>query len=151
MLYLGLDPGVRSGLALVEATDKRVDVLATWDVPGGAEGFLDWWEEHSPTWREKPVVVIEAFILREGVHGVDITPRDVIGAAKAECKRMGLEWHMESPAGRLKRMPNWALKEMGVELPGNRNRNAKEAVRHCLSFLKSRGNKAVLEVFLGKE
>lgn len=150
-LYIGIDPGKRTGACLAWADYRSVHIQGAYDIPGGVDGFLEWWQDQASSWAGvRPLAVIcEDFVTREGKHGIDHTPERVIGALRAECRRLDIPLIMRPPSGRLKQMPDWAMVALieGLDLRGNRNRNAKEAVRHLLAYLKSKGNRAVLEVF----
>lgn len=149
MLYMGLDPGSRNGLAWLLVDDTSIALANYHDVPGGAEGFIEWWGEHSHVFDHwKPVTcVFEGFTLREGKYGVDITPRDVIGALKALAARDGIDLIERPPAARKRQVPDGVLKRLGLYLPGEPNRNAREAVRHCVAYLKAQKHPAVLAAF----
>lgn len=148
MIYLGIDPGVRTGACWIMATKGSVTLTAYYDIPGGAEGFIEWWgTQHMNVDAGDITIVFEGFTLREGKNGVDITPRDVIGALKALASRDGILTVERPPAGRKKQVSDRILKRLGLYLPGEANRNAREAVRHCIAYLKSQKNPAVLQAF----
>jgi hypothetical protein len=130
------------------ATKGSVSLNAYYDIPGGAEGFIQWWgTQHMDYDAEDMTIVFEGFTLREGKHGVDLTPRDVIGALKALASRDGIPWVERAPAGRKKQASDAILKRLGLYLPGEANRNAREAVRHVTAYLKAQKNPTVLGAF----
>lgn len=149
MIYLGIDPGVRSGHAWFYADDLTLELIAAGEIYDGADGFIKWW--NSPRRIGAPdtpdLIVFEGFTLREGKHGLDITPRDVIGALKALADREGIPVVERPPAGRKKQVPDRILKRLGLYLPGEANRNAREAIRHTIAHLKAQKHPAVLQAF----
>lgn len=146
MIYLGIDPGVRSGIAIIATDAYDLTLLKHEEVPNGAEGFIEWWNGlYRPATPD--LIIFEGFTLREGKHGVDLTPRDVIGALKANASRDGIPWVERAPAGRKKQVSDAALKRLGLYLGGEANRNAREAVRHVTAYLKSQKNPTVLQAF----
>ena len=149
-LYLGCDPGKRTGLAWLFVDETGIALANYHDVPNGVDGFIEWWDERKHVMQDWNVTcVYESFTLREGKYGVDITPRDVIGALKALATRDGVDLIERPPAARLKQMPDRVMKKIGMYLPGKQNRNAREAVRHVLSYLKSQRHPEVLKAFRG--
>jgi len=127
VIVLGVDPGVRTGVAYLEVPEDATPILIAYEeVYGGVTGFKKWWSTHQPY----DVLVVEDFILRGGVKGVNIEPVKIIEFLSE------FGPHMQSPAGRLQGVSDKVLKRMGLYLPGERLRNAREAVRHSVWFLK---------------
>jgi hypothetical protein len=119
---------MRTGVALVSAQTNKPPVLISSDeVYGGLAGFQDWWTNSRPAY---DVLVAEDFIRREGVHGAILEPLKVIGYLSP--------WEpiLQSPAGRKKAVSDDALKRLGMFLPGEKQRNAIEATRHAVWYLK---------------
>ncbi len=149
-IYLGIDPGLRTGACLLAVSGDSILLAFHWDIPGGAEGFIEWWNQHVPKRQDgmlPATCVYESFTLREGKYGVDITPRDVIGALKALANRDGVDLIERPPAARKRQVPDEVLRRMGLYLAGEPNRNAREAVRHVVAYLKSQKHPRVLEAF----
>lgn len=148
MIYLGIDPGQRSGIAFLMADDDAVILMNTKEIYGGVEGFVAWWEDARTALTAIPMTIVyEEFVTREGKFGVDHEPERVIGALKALASRDGLTLIARPPSGRKKQMPDSAMKKLGMYLGGESQRNAREAVRHTLAFLKSQKHPAVLKAF----
>lgn len=146
MLYLGCDPGVLSGVCWIEAEKDSITLISHEEIPGGEDGLLAWAEDASVAFPFVHKFIYEGFVLREGTFGVNITPKAVIGALKAvvgDPSRL-VE---RAPAGRLKQVPDAILKRLGLHLPGKSNRNAREAVRHVVAYLKSQRHPVVLAAF----
>ena len=136
---LAVDPGRRSGVSLVTYGEADpVRLLASWDVPGGVEGFISWVVENEPAVLE--CVVYEDFILREGKHGVDLEPLKVIGALHVLAHELQIPLHPQPPAGRLKAVSDEAMARLGMTFSGNKDRNIKESARHSVWFLKRQGH-----------
>jgi hypothetical protein len=128
MLILGIDPGMRTGIALISAqTDQPATLLFSEEVSGGLAGFEQWWNDRP----DYDILVCEDFIPRQGVHGIVHEPNRIIGFLHP--------WFpvMQPPAGRKKAVSNDVLKRLGMYLPGEPQRNALEAVRHAVVYLKA--------------
>lgn len=152
MIIFGVDPGATTGAAVVYVAPSGAITLADhFEIPGGAQGLLEWWDERYTLRATFDLIVCEDFILREGKHGVDITPKEVIGTLRAVASDAKIPVVFRPPSGRLKQAPDWLLKALGVHLPGKANRNAREAVRHIIAHLKHEGNRAVLEAYRGRD
>jgi hypothetical protein len=128
-------------------TVNSITLNAHYDVPGGADGFISWWRENMDYDADHREIIFEGFTLREGKNGVDITPRDVIGALKANASRDGIPWVERAPAGRKKQVSDAVLKRLELYLGGEPNRNAREAVRHVICHLKTLKHPVVLDAF----
>lgn len=141
---LAVDPGKRTGIALMHfEDDEAVEVVATWDVSGSVEGFINWLDDHTNTLYDSGVmdcdglfVVYENFIPREGKHGVEDDASRVLGALAYWAHDNGLPAVPQPPAGRLKAVPNEVLDKFYV-FSGNKDRNVKEAARHAVWYLKN--------------
>lgn len=133
---LSIDPGKRTGVAVVTFDDETAPVLEQkWEVYGGLEGFKNFWGLLKP---EYDILLCEKFTPREGVKGIDYTPMGTIGWLSQ------FDPIMQPPAGRKKAVPDSALKRLGLYLPGEPNRNAREAVRHAVWYLKNHGHKPTI-------
>jgi len=147
-MLLGVDPGQRTGICCIYFAPGSVQLGSYFDIPNGVSGVLEWWTRHLPTIKASScTIVMEDFTTREGKFGIDHTPERVIGAVKALADMHGIKVIMRPPAGRLKQVPDAVLRRLGVHLAGKGNRNAKEAVRHCVAVLKARKHPAVLAAF----
>lgn len=144
-LYLGIDPGRRTGAALIHETPAEISLVAHWDIPDAAEGFTSWWRSFLiPLPADR--IIVEQFTLREGVHGVDLSARDVIGALSA-LNELNFPVEFRPAGGRLKQAPDRLLKALGLYLEGKANRNAREAVRHVIAHLKAEKHPIVMEAY----
>lgn len=133
---LAIDPGKRTGVAAIDYQEDRAPVLIqSAEIYNGVEGFHTWWQMANPRY---DVLVVENFIPREGVFGIDHEPLKVIGFL-SQFKPI-----LQSPAGRKKAVPDSALKRLDLYLPGEKNRNAREAVRHAVWWLKNQGHKPTI-------
>lgn len=133
---LSIDPGKRTGVAYIKYdADSAPELLNSAEVYGGADGFRTWWHMFAP---EYDTLLCEDFKKREGVHGVDLEPLKVIGWLSE------FEPIMQQPAGRKRGVPDEALKRLGLYLPGEPNRNAREAVRHAVWWLKNQGHRPTI-------
>lgn len=135
---LAVDPGKRTGIALMRfEDDEAVEVIATWDVPGGLEGWADWITDHQSLFIHlRFFIVYERFIPREGVHGVGTDASEVIGAVLTWAKDWDVTVVPQPAAGRLKAVPNRVLDKF-YKFSGNVDRNVKEAARHAVWYLKN--------------
>lgn len=135
---LSIDPGQRTGVAFVSYEDDTIpELLWSGEVYGGLTGFKSWWG-YSTLPTQYDILLCEDFKHREGVHGVDHEPDRVIGWLQ--------QWEpiMQQPGGRKRAVPDQALKRLGLYLPGEPNRNAREAVRHAVMYIKNQGHKPTI-------
>lgn len=149
MLLLGIDPGQRTGIALVFYGDTGIGLDYAVDVPDSVDGFLEFMLANEFSTRHADVWVIEDFITREGKHGVSDDASRVIGAALALAHVWGVKTVLRAPGGRTRQVPDRVLHNLfGKDaFVGNKDRNIKEAVRHTVGYAKAQGVKAVLEAF----
>lgn len=133
--FLSVDPGRRTGVSLVHySKETPATLLGSWDVPGGVEGFFDWYQDNEPAGLGS--IVYETFTIREGKHGLDLSPVEVIGAVKILAMELEIPLYPQSPAGRLKAVSNDVLRKFDMYGAGNRYRNQLESNRHALWHLK---------------
>lgn len=133
---LAIDPGKRTGVAfLMYDNNVAPHLMEATEVYGGVEGFRTWWAMTRPVY---DTLVVEKFIPREGVRGIDYTPKEILGWLSQ------FDPVLQPPAGRKKAVPDDALKRLGLYLPGEPNRNAREAVRHGVWKLKNDGHKPTI-------
>lgn len=135
---LAVDPGKRTGIVLVHFSDDApAHPVASWDVPGGLEGWADWITEHQESFVHSDFfIVYERFIPREGTHGVGTDAPEVIGALCTWAKDWGIPAVPQPPAGRMKAVPNKVLDKF-YPFKGKAERNEKEAFRHAIWYLKN--------------
>lgn len=139
---LACDPGLRTGVCLTYFDDETpAEVVATWDISGGQDRFIEWISEHQGLFEESGAledvfIVYERFIPREGVHGVGTDASEVIGVLLHWARQQGISAVPQPPAGRMKAVPNKVLDKFYV-FKGNRDRNVKEAFRHSIWYLKN--------------
>lgn len=128
MIILSIDPGKRTGVAVVRADDGPPELLHREEVYGGLDGFKEWW----PKGIDYDVLIVENYIPRAGVSQKDSgDPQRVIGWLSQ------FDPLLRPPAGRKRAVSDDALKRLGMYLPGEPNRNAREAIRHAIGYLKS--------------
>ena len=137
---MSVDPGKRTGVVYLTFDDTTpAEIVDSWDIPGGAQGFLDFLETHKqPPRTPEPVdfVVYESFTVREGVHGVGTDAPEVIGVLLSWLNELELPAASQPPAGRKKAVPDKVLYKF-YRFWGKQDRNAKEAARHGLWYLKN--------------
>lgn len=135
-LILGVDPGKRTGVALIEVTDETAPVLVGyWEVCGGASGFRQWWK----TRPDYDVLVAERYITRGGVPQNNAHHPIGVLAFLEQFNPV-----LQTPAGRQKGVSDGSLRALGLHLPGQALRNAREAVRHAVWYLKSQHHRPTL-------
>jgi hypothetical protein len=153
VILLCIDPGQRTGIALLVFGDTGITSFGEWDIPDGVDGFRAWWRDHMNPW-EPPypeLVVAESFTLREGVYGVNTEPLQVLGALSVLADNVGLEVILRRPAGRKRQVPDVILKRLNLYRKGNANRNILEAIRHGVAYAKSQKHGPTLAAFSEEE
>lgn len=146
MIYLGIDPGERTGVAVLDVPEDATPVLiAYWEVTGGFEGFKKFW--NGPDLPVFNRLVVEEYIIRGGVpqnHARD--PLAIVAYLADHSTPI-----LQPPAGRRVSVSDDVLRRLGVYLPGRGLRNAREAVRHVIWRLKQERHMPTLRVGWSKE
>src|SRR5690625_5188853 len=134
MIIVGIDPGKSTGIAVLGHNEITHPTLITHDTPApeNVTGVLE--SLLSELDHQQVVIVVERFVLREGMYGVDTTPIEVIGRIK--------EWSKDRPHPFVWQLPsekelatNEVLRRMGLWLKGKDQRHVMDAVRHAVVYL----------------
>lgn len=138
---LAIDPGQRTGVALLEVLDNTAPILLAYEeIRGGVLGFEQWWTTHP----DYDVLVCEDYIPRAGVPQRNSSdPQRIIGFLRPFTPVL------QSPSGRKKAVSDAVLKRLGLYLPGEPLRNAREAVRHAVWWVKQSRHMPTLRVGWG--
>ncbi len=138
---LSLDPGGTTGYAVLDVVldTEPAEVVRRGQIEGGLAGFLDFhWDVLDGIQFDQ--IVCESFKLREGLHGVDLTPTYIIGALEALYPTTPILY--QEP--KLKPLcDDLRLKKLGLHIPGKPHAN--DAVRHAIIALRNSKHKATLE------
>lgn len=138
---LSLDPGGTTGYAIFDVAGdyEPAELVKRGQIPNGLNGFLDFhWDYLEDI--EFDVIICESFKLREGLHGVDLTPTYIIGALEALYPTTKITY--QEP--KLKPLcDDTRLKKMGLHVPGKQHAN--DAVRHAMIFLRNKKHMPTLE------
>lgn len=124
---LSFDPGGTTGYAYIEYGDTYVKMLESGQIPDGLQGFINWWPEPG---NFADVIVCESFELREGIHGVNLTPCYVMGALEVLAGDMPIVYQKPTFKGFC---DNQALKNLDMYIKGQGH--ARDAVRHAIAYL----------------
>lgn len=145
MIVLGIDPGKVTGVCLYDTDAPKSRQL--WNVEGGVEGLADWWCAAKPVFDE---LVIERFTLREGVHGVDLDPVEVIGWIKGAIFTKPV-W--QNPADAKSLITNEKLKRAGLYPPRGEvgPGHSIDALRHVLTYLIGIRHRPTIELLHPKD
>lgn len=144
---LCIDPGGTSGIAIFNVTDDTEPKLWKYlEVPGGTQGFINFYRETEPDYNWKKIVC-ESFTLRTGVKFPDLTPVYIIGALDALVKD-DVEIVFQSPS--LKGLcDDDRLKFIGMHQRGNGHAN--DAIRHGIIYLRNTRHMPTIEMTWPKE
>jgi hypothetical protein len=141
VLLLSLDPGGTTGYCLFEVArdDEQAELIKRGQIERGLQGFLDFhWDVLEDL--NIDLIVCESFKLREGLHGVDLTPTYVIGALEALYPTTDILY--QEP--KLKPLcDDDRLKKLGLHVPGKPHAN--DAVRHAVIALRNARHMPTLE------
>lgn len=109
------------------------EVIDSWAVPGGLEGFREWEEHHYYLHAGAGTVVCEAFVNRN-IPGADLTPVLIEGAVRY----IRPDTVLQPAAGKNTAVPDEVLKRLGLyDLgTGDHHQDRREAARHAVWFLK---------------
>ena len=130
---LSLDPGGKTGLAIIDYTDKSEPELVHWEeVPNSMDGFIEWHRLNKPKY-SWDVIVCENFTLRPSVKFPDLSPVYIIGALTA--LEPEIEVTYQTPAHK-SLCDDKRLKIMGLHKPGLGHAN--DAIRHGIIYLRNK-------------
>lgn len=137
---LSLDPGGTTGYAIFDVwSNEPAELIRRGQIQNGLQGFLDFhWDVLDGI--EFDAIVCESFKLREGLHGVDLTPTYIIGALEALYPKIKIQY--QEP--KLKPLcDDVRLKRLGLHVPGKPHAN--DAVRHAIIAFRNSKHKPTLE------
>jgi hypothetical protein len=132
MRILSLDPGGKTGLAIIDYTDETEAELKHFEqVPNGLAGMIAWHKDNAKVWAWD-FIVCENFTLRTSVKFPDLSPVYIIGALEA----------LEHPTELIYQSPSQKhlcddsrLKVLGLHKPGLGHAN--DAIRHGIIYLRN--------------
>lgn len=128
---IGIDPGARrTGVCLFNV--DKLSIVGSWDVDGGAQGFIDFVPE-------LPIKTVAAVIVEDYIPfkaAGDPRGLEIIGVVRY----LRPDMILQSPQGRKAAIPDEVLKRLGWYLPGEQHRNEREAIRHIAWYLKQQKN-----------
>lgn len=151
---LWIDPGLNTGVALgwYDALTPY-QLLDRWQVHGGVDGFIDWWES-TPLEEAVDEIGYEKFVLAEdNDFGADLSGVPIEGVIHlmARRERAQLLEQTRAAKGHLIGYPPEAitkaqrqrvrfdfLEEHGLFLPGTENDDTNDAITHALVSLRHR-------------
>jgi len=150
---LSIDPGGKgtghTGIVLLSYEfDTTPELIASWAVPDGLEGWLDWHDEQeaadisSTLWPNQ--VVCEHFVNRN-VPGADLTPCFIEGSVRTLYRHTILQ----PAAGKNTAVPDTAMAALGFSkkgFKGDHHGDRWEALRHGLWYLKKARHLPTLRV-----
>lgn len=139
-----VDPGAsRSGVCILELTENNCALETYREVHGGVEGFIDYLDLYGGG-IQADVIVVEGYEIRRGQAG-DPHGLEVIGAIKYWARHRA-PVVTQTPAGRKKAVSDDALQRLGLYLPGEPWRNAREAIRHAVWYAKKQKHTPTLRI-----
>jgi len=134
MIIVGIDPGKSTGIAVLGHNEITHPTLITHDTPApeNVTGVLE--SLLSELDHQQVVIVVERFVLREGMYGVDTTPIEVIGRIKEWIKNKSYPVHWQLPTEK-ELATNAVLRRLGLWLKGTDQRHVMDATRHVVVHL----------------
>lgn len=138
---LSLDPGGTTGVAIIEYGTEDYQLIKTWQIPNGLQGFLDFHWDELEDW-EFDQIICESFDLREGVYGADLSPVYIIGALEALYPKATIDLVYQKPSQK-SLCGDDRLRKLGLHTPGRPHAN--DAVRHGIIYLRNTKHPAVLK------
>jgi len=134
MKILAIDPGVKTGVAQYNTDFPHLPYLEI--VEGGLQGFQSWWEKNIDSgFISYDKLVVEDFTNREGVHGVDWTPLEIIHWLQATEQIDALQQPSFRKPGDM--LSDKALKRANLYPRRGTvgDKHQVEALRHALAYL----------------
>jgi hypothetical protein len=137
MTYLwSFDPGFATGAALGYYDDETpYKIHATWSIPDGLDGFIDWLGSWGPTRYDD--VVVERFIIDGTITGVWAPQIEGALSLFAFQEGFNITWHLRSDksmltAGDEPTRNKW----LKARFPDMKTQHERDAVTHSLVYLK---------------
>lgn len=128
---LALDPGGTTGYVYMRYESESLPhIVEVGQIPGGREGFINWWRSGGKEIAEDSQIVCESFILREGIPGVNLEPCYVMGALEALARGQHIVY--QKPTMKVY-CDNDAMKRLGFYVKGQEH--ARDAIRHAVAYL----------------
>lgn len=156
---LSIDPGMNTGISLgyFDATTP-FQLLERWQVHGGLQGFIRWWERERPKFDE---LLSEKFILGDDEFRADLTPVLIEGAIQT-LYRGSILWQPRTDKAGLIGYPPSAktkaqrqrvrfdfLERFGMFRAGIENDDSNDTIVHSLVSLKRRRHMPTLRAYFG--
>ena len=143
---LSIDPGGKggdTGIVLLRYYDNEPpELVNSWAVGGGLEGFRDWYLNEWHGLRFAGTVIVEQFVHFKAIQ-IETTPILIEGAVRFLWPNAVL-----SPAsGKNTAVPDEAMKRLGLYIAGDHHRDRNEACRHALRWLKNQKHVPTLKAF----
>lgn len=118
---LGIDPGDKTGVAIIREGVLGGEKLEFFEVHGGYTGFVDWWENNWSRYAfDRPReyhIIYEQFDLRNNDFVADITPKEIIGMLRYWARLHDVTLWKATPAAHKGLITNEALKRAGLYPP----------------------------------
>lgn len=163
-MILSIDPGQNTGIALGSysaITPYTLDYR--WQVHGGVEGFINWWESNTERVGWADTIVCESFELRRtNTFQADIEPKAIEGALRVfthysdyeiawqtAAQKASLIGYPESAdtADKRQRLRYEFLDRFGLFKAGTENDDSNDAITHALVYLRSVKHAPTLHTF----
>lgn len=134
MRVLAIDPGAKTGIALVDTENLLQPYLRI--IPSGLTGFQDWVEFGDFPLTEADVLVCESFELEEGTHGIDLTPVAIIGWLRSKYPSQ-IVWQRRNQRGKGSLISVPVLKRAGLYPKRGELKEGHQvaALQHALNYL----------------
>lgn len=142
MRVLAIDPGAKTGVAIVHTNDLLKPYLEI--VPNGLTGLQAWYERtRRLSGHHLDAIVVETFELEEGTHGVDLTPVGIIDWIKtgglSHNYHKAIVWQRRNQRGKGKLISVPVLKRAGLYPKRGELKEGHQvaALQHALRYLVS--------------
>lgn len=157
MTYLwSFDPGLATGAAFGEyGPDRPYQVLATWSIPNGVDGFIEWNFAGYESIYQADEVVCERFIIDGTITGVWAPQIEGVLYYLQELKGFPITWQLRTDktmltAGSESKRNAW-LKAKVPHVPHEMTtQHERDAVTHALVCLKRKRHLPTLKEFWGE-
>ena len=160
---LSIDPGQSTGIALGSYDAiTPYQLVSRWNVLGGVEGFIEWWQENQDGEIAHELVVEKFHLDPTNQFSADLTPVAIEGALAALNWDAGVEiaWQGRELKSALIGYPPEArtkterqrvrfdfLDRFGLFAKGAHNDDSNDAITHALTYLKRRKHAPTLMAF----
>jgi hypothetical protein len=132
---IAFDPGKTTGMSIWNYdSETPLTLVGSGHIPGGVDGFLEYFYPVSKTYPRWDVIVTESFVLDGRTPNPDTTPLKIEGILESHAHRTGTLIRLQRNNFKA-HVDNDMLKKFELYKPGQPH--AMDSIRHALAYMKT--------------